>query len=966
MTNDKREHKPPKYITQMTEKKLLKEIRKHVPTSNLVIFFWTCSFFAGIFYFAGWFDVFSDEVLFQGTKDGDWYKEAFPSTASSFMMLIFMVASKLAYDHSGRSKQIDEVKKLIPKIKSGKTIPNPKDCHENERAAIKAYYKYYERQKTQRAKAKRQKEQAKLKAEAKAQQEQAQREAREQARLAEEAAQITVRYEIVPAEGSEWKPDTATHFIEALLAHMEGDGLSLCLSATHEKITCSVIVREQLTSMEIIAQIVKDFYPSAKVQEAPLSEEIGEFPAYQKYTVLKNTNQHPYEAITPNRHSRNQDPLAVITGTLTNLEPDEFIQFTIIGLEIEKATDEVIADQLLAPLNEVDPVRYRSYNMNPGFSDIAMIKFREWLTNRGRDQLVPRPDLSPSLFEQMFTKIQKRVMLNIMMVVMRSPHQERLTTLDSALSVLKNLSPNITDYTTKSATINTQEDHERHHPATYIDTLFTTPGIVTPMTPDELSIFWHLPHDQFEGDRLLWKPNIPDQVIATGDTDEILIGTATDGKTPTAITRPDRRYHAYITGQPGMGKSTLLHNLIHQDIQNGECVVVIDPHKILIDAILEHSIPDNRVDDVVYLDCADTAYPIPLNPFRTPEGDDPEATFQQILWTIKAIYADSWSETQMQTVYSTVLQTILTDPEATPLDIQEVINNTNYRRRIVSRAVKEDRLSQGRQNFWKGFEGQSHSRQQDRAASTFNRMEIFLGSTHLENMACHPDRLDFRKLIEEKKIILINLHGRNIKANAGGLGAILLSQFYLTSQDLGAINGSQPPRFYTYIDEAHQVVSNASPDMFTEGRKFGLSLTLANQYIGQLDSTTREAISGTVGTMVSFSCSHEETTATGKLYKPDIHPDQLITLSVGQAAIRTRIRGHVPPAFLCQTTQPINNTQLSPLSVDELKERSRQNLNLLTSKAVRKWIKERYDSDNFKKPPTEPDLDDFELDSDDG
>jgi type IV secretory pathway VirB4 component len=171
--------------------------------------------------------------------------------------------------------------------------------------------------------------------------------------------------------------------------------------------------------------------------------------------------------------------------------------------------------------------------------------------------------------------------------------------------------------------------------------------------------------------------------------------------TPVVVNRADRKYHAYITGQTGTGKSTLLHNLIHHDIQSGQGVGVIDPHGSLIQKVLKTSIDTNRLDDVVYLRCADAAYPVPLNPFRTPPDVKAEAIFNTVLWMLKSIYKASWSESRMETVIRNILQVVLSDPEATPLDIQELVSNHNYRRRVLKTA--DNKLSSSSKNFWRPF-----------------------------------------------------------------------------------------------------------------------------------------------------------------------------------------------------------------------------------------------------------------------
>jgi hypothetical protein len=839
-------------------------------------------------------------------------------------------------------------KEIIIKVVAGEDLPKKEDSDFVTKVALYQYNSYLKNFAEETAR------------------EQAEKAARE----AEAEARALVEYEITLPQSTKWQPFTASGFTKALFDQTDDEeALALAIEATHNQITWLVAVEGNSKTLthKTLTNLVAQFYPGSEVNQRPERE--GNFPYHLRYTIFTMQAAQYFDHFAPVNTQTRNDPLIMVAQTIANLQPGEKITYWLVALAVVTPSAKHIQDFLTQDAYSAG-VRYRSTRYyREGFGEQVTGDIIRWWKNQGlKNERIDRFDEKTTRYY--LQKLGQKLAYVTFFATVITPDKTRCELLTAVASSIRSLSfegnAHLNNGADNTIFVKGIDDVLQRGPIAWLDNN-TDPDepqrdiYEIPLTADELAAFWHLPHSGFEDLPVNWAVSIPQQVIATGDKDEIVIGTSTDSKTTIAITRPDRRYHAYITGQPGMGKSTLLHNLIQQDIQAGEGVAVLDPHGTLIKAILDQSIADNRVDDLVLLDCADTAYPVSLNPFRTPKSDDPEATFQQILWTIKAIYADSWSETQMQTVYSTILQTILTDPEATPLDIQEVIDNPNYRRRIVSRAIKEDRLSQRRRNFWRNFENQSHSRQQDRVTSTFNRMEMFLGSTHLENMTCHPRGLDFKQLIRDRKIILINLHGNNIATQAGGLGAIFLSQLHLASKDLGAIEGDQPPRFYVYIDEAHQVISNAPSDLFAESRKFGLSLTLANQYIGQLDTTTREAISGTVGTKISFNCSHEEAAATAKLYKPDIDSDQLITLSVGQAAIRTRIKGHVPAAFLCQTSPPITGSdRQDQLSPDELKKRSRENLGLITSEKVRDWIKSRYDSDQFKTPPSEPDLVDFE------
>ena len=208
--------------------------------------------------------------------------------------------------------------------------------------------------------------------------------------------------------------------------------------------------------------------------------------------------------------------------------------------------------------------------------------------------------------------------------------------------------------------------------------------------PEEIASFWHLPDERYTASTIAWAGvALPDEVRG-GDKsalngDRVYIGTAVGpGQNQLVVlTNKDRAYHFYTSGQTGMGKSTLMHHLIHQDIAAGRGVAVIDPHGKLIDDILAASISANRLDDVVLLECGQTDHPVPLNPCRIPEGVSYDTAFNYLYWLWRKIYERVWSEGRMDRVLRNVLRTLLLDPEATPLDIHRLLTHGGYRAELL-------------------------------------------------------------------------------------------------------------------------------------------------------------------------------------------------------------------------------------------------------------------------------------------
>jgi hypothetical protein len=776
------------------------------------------------------------------------------------------------------------------------------------------------------------------------------------------------RFEIILPRSTEWKPTVASSFTKALYELMGQNPLMLSIIATPENVRWTIRQSDaQVFTTQSLADFVNQFYPGAQVREVEIPDE---FPFYRRYIVFSHKAKEVYDQFTPVTSHNRQDPLHLVAQTMNNLEPNEYLNYTLFIFNTGYLTQEEITGFLTQSAyeagyrNSFQVINAKNLEtmlvvnaLNFGVKQIKDLMLRKKLVSRFDDQKT----------QDYLTKLQEKMANVVVALTFETPNKERLDFLTSVAGTVKALSPTseakLGDGVKKDALIRNIEDsaqqnfaqflvQESEKPLDKITEFYTLPLIA-----DELANLWHLPHNGFEGLKINWVANVPSQVIAKGGAGEIPIGVLADSNTPIALNRPDRKYHAYITGQTGMGKSTLLHNLIHRDIVDGYGVGVIDPHGALIDKILETSINANRLDDVIYLRCSDPNYPVPLNPFRTPQGGKESATFNTVLWIMKTIYADGWSETRMETVVRNILQVILADPEATPLDIQELINNDNYRRRLLKSV--DSKISRASKHFWQTFEDTSPSEQRSQTQSVLNRLSAFLGSSHIELLTCHPNTLDFRSLINGKKIVLVDLQGDEVASEVSTLGAIFFAQFFLASLTLGEIPENAPPRYYLYVDETQRFITTALPDIFSQARKFGLSLTLANQYIGQLDKETQAGITENVGTKFSFECSPTEAKATASLFEPTVSVQELSKLGLGRVALRTRWQGQTLDSFILKA---YNRPQRSgsEVSVAEIKQRSHQNIGLIPKEEVTAWLDKRYGGEVFKSPSTEPELRDFD------
>ncbi|MBI1258519.1 MAG: hypothetical protein GC204_13710 [Chloroflexi bacterium] len=487
--------------------------------------------------------------------------------------------------------------------------------------------------------------------------------------------------------------------------------------------------------------------------------------------------------------------------------------------------------------------------------------------------------------------------------------------------------------------------------------------ILSVLSPPEMATLWHLPDETYTGEKIVWASSaIPKELIATDfkPTQQLLIGDViTTGKTtPIALPLADRVYHQTIVGKTGVGKSTLLLNLIHQDIAAGRGVAVIDPHGKLIDDILTTSVPPKRAKDVVLLDCGRSDFPVPLNPFRIPEGVSFASAFNYVYWAMRKIYESIWQEGQTDRVMRHVIEALLCDPEATPLDIRRLFADDAYRAKLVEMMEDNDDVSFDTVDFWQDFDERSEGGIREMARPILNRTSAFVGRRTLELMTCHPKSLNFQAFIRDKKIVLINLSGDEIVNEVGSLGALFVSGFYLASEALGYVADGQPPRYVLAIDEVERFMTTPLGDLFSQARKMGLSLTIANQYLDQLSKATLQAITGTVGTQFLFELGLNDAQTFRPLVEPEMAWEELLHLGVYRMAVKTRAEGRTLPALVVATRPKPKESKTPYVRADTVPDR-------MNGKDVRAWIRTRRSpkknpDDETNKPGDESDVTDFE------
>jgi hypothetical protein len=217
-------------------------------------------------------------------------------------------------------------------------------------------------------------------------------------------------------------------------------------------------------------------------------------------------------------------------------------------------------------------------------------------------------------------------------------------------------------------------------------------------------------------------------------------------------------------------------------------------------------------------------------------------------------------------------------------------------------------------------------------------------------MVCHPHRLDFKAILDEGKIFLANLNSDETHSEQANLGAMLITDFQMAAMTRRADENAAIAPFYLFVEEVQQFVTTALPVVFSEARKFGLSLTAANQYLGQLKGSTLEAILGNAGAAILFACGPEDARALSGYLKPHLTPDHLMSFDRFQAAVKMQVGGKSVPTFTIQTLPPIEEPPDAQEREARIREKSIRNYTPWSRQEVEVWLEERYEKRLRQRP----------------
>ena len=367
------------------------------------------------------------------------------------------------------------------------------------------------------------------------------------------------------------------------------------------------------------------------------------------------------------------------------------------------------------------------------------------------------------------------------------------------------------------------------------------------------------------------------------------------------IKRLDRLSHLYIIGKTGTGKSTLLETMALQDIKNGEGITVIDPHGSLVDKIAA-AIPEHRRKDVIYFNPADPKQPYRYNPLAKVSPEKRPLAAGNLMEVFQKIWGPKNWGARMEHILRQSLLALLDQPHATLPDILRLLNDDSYRKRVAEN-IKHKPVA----DFWRyEYPKFAFGYRTEAVSPIVNKVAAFLSYPVLCALFTEKgEMLDFRTIMDERKILLVNLAAGKLGFDAAGLlGGMLVGSLGLSAFSRADTPEEDRPAHYLYLDEFQNVTTQSLANFLPELRKFKLSITMAHQYMHQLDTDIQHAVLGNAGTLISFRLGAKDSPLLASEFQPKFETIDLLALPNYHILTKLLIDGTPSRPFSATTLTP--------------------------------------------------------------
>ncbi len=359
------------------------------------------------------------------------------------------------------------------------------------------------------------------------------------------------------------------------------------------------------------------------------------------------------------------------------------------------------------------------------------------------------------------------------------------------------------------------------------------------------------------------------------------------------IKRKDRRRHVYIIGKTGVGKSKLLELMARQDIAYGHGICFIDPHGDVIEELLDF-VPKERIEDVCLIDPSDIEHPVSFNPLANVDPAFKHQLTQGLIEVMEKQFGANWTP-RLEHVFRFTCLALLDYPYATMRGMISMLTDRNYRQKVIE-YIEDDMVKR----FWAvEFADWSEKFDTEAIIPLVNKLAQFLSDPMLRYIFGQKEnKVDLEELMNQRKIIFINLSkGKLGEENSSFFGSMFVTKIKQAGMARSKIPEEKRLDFYVYIDEFQNIITETFVNLLAESRKYGICMTLAHQYVGQLLPSVQAAVLGNTANIIIFRLSGEDAVKLKPEMAPIFDVKDMINLGTGEFYIKMTIDGEAYDPF---------------------------------------------------------------------
>lgn len=661
-----------------------------------------------------------------------------------------------------------------------------------------------------------------------------------------------------------------------------------------------------------LEKYIHGVYPGALVEKIPQDYTIFEpgGATAGSFLKLKENSVFPISTYL----NLEKDPLSAITNTLNKINADEGAAIQVIIRPVSQENWRRMGEKILEKMQEGKSARSSisevgrsgfANEINKGMAGI----FKGSEKNKKEEFKKKEQVIDQRGFEAIQNKIQKQAFETNVRLVSSAKNSQR------AEEILGHLEGAFGQFSLSA--INSLEPvrlRKKELKKFIYDFSFRNfnPKQSNILNIEELTSIYHFPTHFIETPYI---KSVKSRVAAPPtDLPEkglVLVGKAAfhgEEKEVYFASKEDRGRHFYIVGQTGTGKSSLLREMIRQDIENGEGVAIIDPHGDLIESTLAN-IPKERVEDVVLFDPSDQDRPIGLNMLEHETPEQKDFVVQEMIAIFYKLFPPEIIGPIFEHYMRNAMLVIMADKEnpGTLVEIPRMFTDSEFMegklRKVIDPIVK---------NFWqKEWKQTTGSTKSDMLGYVVSKVGRFIENEMMRNIVGQSHSgFDLAKIMDGGKIFLANLSkGLTGEVNSALLGLILVSKIQMAAMKRAKTQEKQRKDFYLYIDEFQNFTTDSITTILSEARKYKLNLILAHQYIPQLTPEIRNAVLGNVGTIGAFRVGADDAEFLEKQFEPEFSRFDLVNLDNFSLIIKMMINNKISSPFKLEILYPQQGSQ---------------------------------------------------------